>query len=208
MTGQAIQKRLGSVTIRGARIIFRNFAGVEGQFNAAGDRNFGAVLDPETAAAMAEDGWNIKYLKPREEGDEPTPWIPVTVSFKNRPPNVVLITQRYNHETQEFVPIRTRLPEPTPEMDLISMLDYADFAKVDMMISPYTWSHSGRSGVKAYLKALYATIQQDELEREYAVIEEVPITGGNAPLAITANGEPLDDEIVIDENDIVEEFPG
>lgn len=203
MASQAVQKRLGSVTIRDARIIFRNFAGAPSDYNDAGDRNFGAVLDPDVAKVMEEDGWNIKYLKPREEGEAPTPWIPVTVSYKNRPPNVVMITQRYDPTTGEFHPSRTTLPAPTPEMDLVAMLDYADFAKVDLIINPYTWSVSGRTGVKAYLKALYATIQQDELEREYAVIPEIGFT--DAPLQLTANGEPTDDEIIIDDADIYEE---
>lgn len=179
------QKRAGSVTINDARIIFRNFAGVEGQYNAAGDRNFGVVLDPATAEAMLEDGWNVKYLKSRDEGDEPTPWVPVSVSFAHRPPRVVMISQRYDHATGEFVPSRVTLPE-----ELIEMLDIADLSTVDLRLNPYTWNVNGRTGVKAYLGAIYATVQQDELERKYAAIPEIDIAG--APLQITAGGEVED----------------
>src|SRR3954465_11535199 len=35
-----------------------------------GDRNFAVLLDDEVAAAMNEDGWNVKWLKPREDAEE------------------------------------------------------------------------------------------------------------------------------------------
>lgn len=157
----------GTVTIEDARILFRNFAGREGQYNREGDRNFAVVLDPTVAEQMLQDGWNVKYLKPREEGDEPTPYVQVSVSYKNRPPRIVMVTSRG----------RTTLPE-----ELVEALDYADLAKVDLIVNPYTWAVSGKTGVKAYLKSLFVTIQEDELERKYADVPELDISG--RPLAI------------------------
>ena len=49
--------------MEGVRIIFRNFAGKEGQYNREGDRNFAVLLDDKAAAAMAEDQWNVKMVE-------------------------------------------------------------------------------------------------------------------------------------------------
>jgi len=141
--------------IEGARLVFRNFAGAEGQYNREGDRNFSVILDDETASRMLADGWNVKYLSPRE-GDEDaveTPYIQVTVSFKNRPPNIMLITSAG----------RTHLSE-----DNVAILDWADIRTCDLVARAYEWTVNGKSGIKAYLKTMFITIEEDELERKYA----------------------------------------
>lgn len=155
-----------TVLIEGARIIFRNFTGVEGQYNREGDRNFAVLLDEEIAQAMAEDGWNIKYLRPREgdEGAEPQAYVQVSVSYENRPPRIMMITSKG----------RTELPE-----DLVSILDDADIENVDLIIRPYNWSVGGRGGVKAYLKKMYVTIREDELDMKYSEIPDaIPTRSG------------------------------
>src|SRR3954453_22806423 len=93
-----------TVLMEGMRIIFRNFAGKEGQYNREGDRNFGVILPPDVAEAMLNDGWNVKYLKPREddEDQEETPWLSVSVAFdKGRPPTIVKITSRGSTKMEE-----------------------------------------------------------------------------------------------------------
>jgi hypothetical protein len=146
-----------TVLMEGVRIIFRNFSGKEGQYNREGDRNFGVIIpSAEVAEAMLADGWNVKYLKPREEDEEgeETPWLSVSVNFeKGRPPKIMMVTDRG----------RTALDESTVEM-----LDWADIKNVDLIVRPYTWEVSGRTGVKAYLQSMYVTIEEDELERKYA----------------------------------------
>jgi hypothetical protein len=142
-----------NVTMEGVRIIFRNFSGKEGQYNREGDRNFAVLLDEKTAKAMEKDGFNVKVLQPREEGDEPQPYLPVAVNFKGRPPRVVMITSRG----------RTNLDEES-----VGALDYADIINVDLIVRPYEWAVSGKSGVKAYLQSIYVTIQEDALELKYA----------------------------------------
>ena len=151
-----------TVLMEGVRIVFRNFQGKEGQYNRAGDRNFGVILpDAATAEAMLADGWNVKYLKPREEdadeGAEETPWLSVTVAFdKGRPPKIMMITDRG----------RTALDEGS-----VDLLDWADIKNVDLIVRPYHWDVNGRSGVKAYLQSMYVTIEEDELERKYADLD-------------------------------------
>lgn len=148
--------KLGPIKIEDARIVFRNFSGAEGQYNRAGDRNFAVVLDHPTAEKLMEDGWNIKYFKVREDdedAEEPLPYIPVSVSYKNRPPSVTMLTSVG----------RTRLNEES-----IETLDWVDIAHVDVILNPYQWLVSGKSGVKAYLKTMFVTIDEDDLERKYA----------------------------------------
>jgi|JI9StandDraft_1071089.scaffolds.fasta_scaffold00459_26 hypothetical protein len=146
----------GIVTIRDARLIFKNFEGRAGQFNQEGARNFCAVLEPELAERMVIDGWNVRYLEPREEGEERTPYLPVAVSFKNRPPRITILTSR----------ARTNLDEGGVEI-----LDWADISKVDIVVRAFEWHANGKGGIKAYLKTLFATLAEDDLEREYAINE-------------------------------------
>ena len=146
-----------TVMFEDAEIIFKNFAGREGQYNVAGNRNFAVIIpDEKTAQDLIKIGWNVKYLKAREEGDEETPYLPVAVKFEGRPPNVVMITSR----------ARTKL-----DADTIEALDYADISKVDLVVNPFDWNANGKSGTKAYLKTMFVTINEDELERKYAMEE-------------------------------------
>lgn len=153
-----------AVLMEDMRIVFRNFAGKEGQYNREGDRNFAVLLDdPKVVKAMQKDGWNIKYLKAREEGDEEQAYLPVTVSFKGKPPLIVMLTSRG----------RTTLNE-----DECEVLDWADIRTVDLSVRPYEWSVNGKSGIKAYLKSIYVTIEEDALDLKYADIHDVPARAG------------------------------
>lgn len=148
-----------TVLMEGVRIIFRNFAGKEGQYNREGDRNFAVLLDDTVANAMSEDGWNIKWLRPRseEEGETPQAYLPISVNFKGRPPRIVLITSRG----------RTNLDESQVEM-----LDWVDIVNVDLIVRPYEWTVNGKGGIKAYLQSIYVTIEEDALEIKYGELEQ------------------------------------
>lgn len=152
--------RLDSLVFEDAKVVFRNFAGNEKQFNSAGDRNFCILLDPKKAAEMKKDGWNVKQLKPREEGDEPQDYIQVSVSYgKGRPPQVTLLT---NGGTKRI----------DLGADQVMMLDFADVENWDIILNPYEWEVNGNTGVKAYLKKAFVTLNEDELDRKYAGVEE------------------------------------
>lgn len=180
-----------SLTFEDCRIVFRNFAGKEGQYNREGDRNFALIIDNEIAPVMQDEGWNIKYLRPREEGDEPQAYMQVSVSYKQRPPRVVLITSRGRHDVPE---------------DLLDVLDWAAIEHVDLIVNPYQWAVNGKTGIKAYLRSIYITIEEDELEKKYA---DVPDSGQNVlegtnRLALEAGQDPnvIDAEIVEDDEEV------
>ena len=141
-----------TVMFEDVKIVLRNFAGKPGKFNRDGDRNFAILLSDYDAKAMAEDGWNVKWFRPREEGDPQQAYLPISLVFGARPPRVNMITSRG----------RT----PLHESD-IEILDWADIATVDVIIRPYDWTVNGATGRKAYLKTMFVTIVEDELDLKY-----------------------------------------
>lgn len=148
----------GTITIENARLMFRNFAGKEQKFNAEGNRNFCVALNPEDGDSLQAQGWNIRYLAPRDPDESPLPYLQVTVEYdKGRPPKIVQITSQ---------------GKTVLDKDSVSVLDWAEFENVDLTISPYHYEVGGRSGIKAYLQAMYATIVEDELEKKYYDVPE------------------------------------
>ena len=139
--------------IEDARIIFRNFAGKEGQYNREGDRNFAVVLPENLAGKLLEDGWNVRYLKAREEGESDTAYVQVAVNYSNRPPRITMITTTN----------RTVLGEESADV-----LDWMEIKTADLICRGYEWTVNGKSGVKAYLQSLFVTIEEDELDQKYS----------------------------------------
>lgn len=138
--------------IENARIGFRNFAGAEGKFNAAGNRNFSIFLPDEVARQLESAGWSIKWLNSRED-EPPQAIINVKVAFNNYPPNVLMVSDGK----------QTRLTEST-----VSLLDYAELDRVDLIVRGYPWNVSGRQGIKAYLKTGAFVLHVDPLMRKYS----------------------------------------
>lgn len=153
-----------SALLENVRIVFRNFAGKAGTYNREGDRNFYVLLNDDVAKAMEEDGWNVKWLRPREEGDEPQGSLPISIKFnRGRPPRVVIVSSRG----------RTTLTE-----NELEILDWADISNVDLTIRPHHWTVGEKTGTKAYLKTMFVTIIEDELELKYADLDDIPARGG------------------------------
>jgi hypothetical protein len=140
------------VRIDNAKIAFRNFTGAEGKFNPAGNRNFCVFLPEENGKQMERDGWNVRWLNSYPD-EPPQAMISVKLNFGNYPPNVVLVSDGK----------MTRLDETN-----INILDFAELEQVDLILRGYTWSVSGKSGVKAYLKTGYFVLVVDQLAKKYS----------------------------------------
>lgn len=141
-----------NIAIENAKIGFRNFSGKEGRFNPSGRRNFCVFLDDMAANKLSSDGWNIRWLEPRDAEDKKQPYLQVAVSYENMPPKIVMITSKN----------KTVLTAET-----VGLLDWAEIQEVDLIIRPYNWELSGKTGVKAYVKAMYITLVEDEFEAKY-----------------------------------------
>lgn len=157
-----MQKRTGreTVMVEDTRIIFRNFSGIEDDFNKEGNRNFSVVLPPDLGEDLLEEGWNVKILKPREDYEDETDTyhLNCTLGYKGRPPRVVMVT-----EQGKRVPLNE---------DMVDTLDHVNIKKVDIIFRPYHWSTHTGSGIKAYVKSLFVVIIEDPLEKKYRALEE------------------------------------
>lgn len=140
-----------------ATIMYRNFSGRKTPFNAEGDRNFCLDLTGEDLDLLVAQGWNVKWTKVKEEGDEPKPYLPVAVRYVFKPPRIVIV--KSNGQT------------PLSE-DMLDLLDYVEFTTVDLIVRGWWWEVSGGSGRKAEVKTMFATIFEDELERKYSMAQE------------------------------------
>jgi len=139
--------------VEGAELIFRNFQGKEGLYNREGERDFSVFLPEAAAKDMLAEGWNVKYLASRDEGEPDRPYVQVSANFQNRPPRIFMITTAG----------RIALTEES-----VGVLDWADFENVDLIARGYEWNVNGKGGIKAYLQSMYATIEEDALARKYA----------------------------------------
>lgn len=146
-----------NIKIENAELIFKNFKGKEvPPYNPEGCRNFCVILDESIAAQLAEDGWNVKRLKPDEDEEVGRPYLQVTVNFNNYPPEIIAVTsagQRYITE------------------ETVATLDSIDMESVDVSIRPRNWElPSGMHGVKAYLKTMYIVVAENPFAKKYAHI--------------------------------------
>lgn len=156
-------ERNNKLAIDNARIIFKNFTGKDDKFGREGDRSFSIVIEDDALAEqLANDGWNVKPLTPRDPDEKVNNFIKVKISFKVRPPKIWLLT---NHK-------RTLLDE-----DTIATLQYARIENADVVVSPWRWEVNGKTGIAAYLETLYVKIEDDPFADKYADYEssdEVP----------------------------------
>ena len=144
-------------TIKNAKLLFRNFAGVQDRFGNSA-RTFCVIIPDDAVEDFQREGFNIKTLKPRDETEEPLPFIKVKVNFGGRPPKLVSILGK----------TRTLLNEQT-----VGALDFADLDRADIAIRPYHGrTRAGVEFCSAYLDKGFFTIVEDELEAMYAEEED------------------------------------
>ncbi len=145
--------------IEDAKIFWTNFAGKERNNNPAGKRNFCVEIpDIQMAEQLQADGWNVKFTKDSEEYGGPRPYIQVEARYGEFPPKIYKVTSRN----------KTLLDEET-----VGDLDNDEIVGVDLYISPYHWQMpGGKSGIKAYVDKMWVTIEEDDLTKKYAHLDQ------------------------------------
>lgn len=146
--------RIPPLVIENAKLIYKNFSGRAKRFNSEGLRNFHVVLDPDQAKRLEVDGWNVKWPKPRDDGEERNPTLKVKVRFDNYPPLVKMLTKRNTVELDE---------------ETIGLLDTAEIESVDLRITgSYNQLETGWSGFTAYLNQMFVTIAEHDLVAKHS----------------------------------------
>lgn len=139
--------------IDGRDIMFRNFEGRGDKFNREGDRNFSLRLrDPESAEALANEGWNVRVKPPRDEDEDEFRRLPIKVKFTDYGPQVYLWSGDNRVELDE---------------ESIGCLDNIEIDHVNMDVRPYNWTVNGRDGRTAYLQVLEVFQRTNRFEERY-----------------------------------------
>jgi hypothetical protein len=144
-----------------AKLIFRNFAGIEREFNSEGDRNFSIVVEPERAQRMLKEGWRIKQLKPRPGEEEGDYHLKVKVKYKEKDPD------EKNPRDPKIVVITSKNRTEWGQREA-GNLDVADIGKADVLVNGW-WSDMAGGGYGGFLKTAFITLREDELELMYAL---------------------------------------
>lgn len=155
-------KELPLLTIEDVEFMYQtNFAGVaRPPYDEEGDRYFNAKIDPEIAEALARDGWNVKWTKPGKNHPNPEehvaePYVVVSLGFKFRAPQIVLI--------------RDGRPTVITEKN-VAILDSTEFEKVDVTIRARHWEGPQGSGYKAWLAEFFGHVKMTDLGKKYAYL--------------------------------------
>lgn len=146
----------GELRLNGVKLVYKNFEGREGDYNREGDRSFSVVLEPDMAEQLAAEGWNVKWPKPREnpqDGEEEyKPTLQVSFTFEKFPPKIVL---KNGDVLTPLTPID------------MNMLDHSKIEEADLVIAASHYNVLGRSGIKAYLRALGVTMDNQSYNSKY-----------------------------------------
>ena len=132
-----------------ATIIYRNFSGKESEFNPAGSRNFCLLVSADIVDQLANEGWNVKWTKVKEEGDVSEPFIKVNIKFSVRPPRIWTVGTKG----------KTLLEEED-----LYQLDGLRFQKVMLTVNPYEYKPGHVSG---YVDEMYLTVEPSAFDDEY-----------------------------------------
>lgn len=123
-----------------------------------GNYNFTIVLDPAQGEDLIKKGWNVKINDPYEEGDESEYTLKIKISYMFTPPKAFLIKhgRKFRCNERDLADIRRD-----------------SLQKMDIIITPHRWVNGNRTGVSAYIKEMYAQINESRFAAEYADYEEV-----------------------------------
>lgn len=137
---------------------FSHFDGRQDTFNDEGDHNFTVIVDEERAQEMMAEGWPIKVMDGREEGDPPEYLLKVKISYRYEAPPIFFIKgdKRYRAGKEDLADIKR-----------------ATVQQIDVIISPKPWIHGRDTGITAYVKEMYVLINQSRFGEKYSEYRDI-----------------------------------
>ena len=118
-----------------------NFSGDPTQVDPrGGKRTFKIALPEEEALRMQEDGWNIKYMPPRDEQDDPLYFTEIVLNMEKRIEPEIYVCTEWDGRKK-----KSRL-----HGDDVGQLDGMRFLKADVNIFPRVHEH----GIKGHCNQL------------------------------------------------------
>lgn len=188
-----MQQKPPMIFVYGAKILFRNFAGIaKPPYDTAGRRTFTICIPDTLAEALKRDGWYVGMLHPKDENDLPIPKMKVRINFdcppSQRPPELSLLTNdgggRILYDAAMAGDLDKVLFARTQKSifryngeDYVTDLTGTDeypFYAVDMSLSPYK-NPMYNTGYSPYLKTFVGKAVAslaDEIEEKYS---EIPV---------------------------------
>lgn len=151
---------ISNIILDDCKIFWKNLSGAPDKFNkTGGQRTFCVIIPNDIAPELEAEGWAIKYLRPRDEEEEPQAYLKVKAS--------------YGPKSQPNIYICTKKKKELLNQDTVGSVDYAEINRVDLIIRPYEYKDiNGHSGVSAYVKNMYITINEDPFADRYSYDEE------------------------------------
>lgn len=152
-----MENRNAIYELNNVKVKYCNFAGNEGRFNEAGNRNFTVVLSEEDYIRMNEIGMNVKVHPPLHEGDDPTYTMKVNVSYRYYTPKVIIGDGENFHELDK---------------DELNIIDEAEMDGTIIHVDlTFRTSRSAKRtdnyGLSAYLKSIELIIDEDPIVKRY-----------------------------------------
>ena len=144
-------------------ILFPNFKGVpDPPYNSRGDQIFNIRLDPERAEDLDQKGWHVKTWVSSDE--DTVYFLPVRINFDGpRPPKCYQMGGELLSDGSVNIKNKTKL-----DKEMVKEWQETEFYNLDIIVSPSLWEMNGKTGIKAYAKAMYATVVLDPLQIKYA----------------------------------------
>lgn len=149
-----------NVVVKNACIMFTNFAGEKDRFN-MGKPQFNLVLTEEAARDLQADGWNVRTMPAREEGESPTYMTNINVAFSDdgrRNPTIKL------YSSLDGKRVCRRLSAET-----IGILDDIRLERINLRIGSFNYD-GDKYTMKGYLHELQAVqkAEQTSFDDDYA----------------------------------------
>lgn len=157
--------------IEDTKLIFRNFSGRPTKFNPnGGKRTVGVIIPTSQQAAMLKaNGWNVKELAPREEGDDSIQYVNANIKYGIKPPHIVMVVNGRKADITE---------------ETVGTLDNADIISVDVVLNPYI-SAMGNGTITAYVKDMYVNVEPDVFANKYSNV------GNNSMVDVDSDEMPF-----------------